>query len=217
MPLSEEIKPVSEPSSPSIVVITRPTPHYTPQPISVDLSKAVPLTNGGTTTTIFNLDESQASLNLSTESSGYVSNSTTSSLNQSGINGDDLELEKSALVMEQRLLTPIQSSFNALPMPTSASNGRRRTISSNSNRYAFSRATFLYSCLTHTIPLTAARSGVHRLLGRALARFTTSSRKTAERISKSASKPLKSNSQSRPMRKRRRTSRFSALLIVTSK
>lgn len=72
--------------------------------------------------------------------------------------------------------------------------------------------------LPHTqFPLTAARSGVHRLFGRALARFTTSSRKTAERISKSASKPLKSNSQSRPMRKRRRTSRFSALLIVTSK
>lgn len=135
LPLAEEIKPVSEPSSPSIVVITRPTPHYTPQPVTIDLSKAsaIPLTNGGTTT-IFNLDESQASLNLSTESSGYVSNSTTSSLNQSGSNGDDIELEKSALMMEQRLLTPIQSTFNALPMPTSASNGRRRTISSNSNR-----------------------------------------------------------------------------------
>lgn len=136
LPLAEEIKPVSEPSSPSIVVITRPTPHYTtPQPVTIDLSKAStnPLTNGGTTT-IFNLDESQASLNLSTESSGYVSNSTTSSLNQSGSNVDDIELEKSALMMEQRLLTPIQSTFNALPMPTSVNNGRRRTISSNSNR-----------------------------------------------------------------------------------
>jgi hypothetical protein len=95
------------------------------------------LTNGsGSSVTIYNIDESQTSLNLSTESSGYVSNSTTSSLgnvslNQSVINGDDLEMEKNAALMDQRLSAPAQSTFSALPMPR---DGRRRTISSNSNR-----------------------------------------------------------------------------------
>lgn len=133
--------------SPSLVVISRPSVNFTPQAVSIDLSKnanAIPLSNGAGSITIYNIDESQTSLNLSTESSGYVSNSTTSSLgnlslNQSVVNGDELELDGKAngattLIVDQRI--PIQSTFNALPMPaTSSSINRRRTISSNSNRF----------------------------------------------------------------------------------
>lgn len=141
--LAEEVKPISSPASPSLVVISRPNAHFAPQPITIDLSKNSPvkLTNGSSNSvTMFNIDESQTSLNLSAESSGYVSNSTSSSLNQSGTNGDDLELERSSTMMEHRLsTTPIQSTFSALPMPTSGSIGRRRTISSNSNRFEAKR------------------------------------------------------------------------------
>lgn len=104
------------------------------QTITVNLSKSSSVNNGpGNSITICNIDESQASLNLSAESSGYVSNSTTSSFNQSGANVEDTELEKTSSSIEQRLITPIQSTFSALPMPTISSE-RRRTISSNSNR-----------------------------------------------------------------------------------
>lgn len=134
----------AETSSPSLVVITRPSQ----QPVSIDLSKnanAVPLStisNGTSSITIYNIDESQASLNLSTESSGYVSNSTTSSLgnvslNQSIVNGDELEVDGkiTTLIVDQRISIPSPSTFNALPMPPSTSSlNRRRTISSNSNR-----------------------------------------------------------------------------------
>jgi hypothetical protein len=134
---------ITESPTPSLVVISRPPAHFTPQPVTIDLSKTstVPLTltNGNGVTTIYNIDESQTSLNLSAESSGYVSNSTTSSLgnvslNQSAVNGDDLEIERNVSLLDQRLSSvPMQSTFNALPMPTSMSGGRRRTISSNSN------------------------------------------------------------------------------------
>lgn len=146
---SEETKPISESPTPPLVIISRPTVHFTPQPVTIDFSKnsTVPLTlaNGSSTNnvTIFNIDESQASLNLSTESSGYVSNSTSSSLNQSGANGDDLEMEKNISLIEQRLITPSQSTFSALPMPPTVSNGRRRTISSNSNRFVHTKKLFL--------------------------------------------------------------------------
>ncbi|CRK88415.1 CLUMA_CG002184, isoform A [Clunio marinus] len=142
--LQKETKPKSESSpSPSLVVISRPPAHFTPQQVTIDLSKnsTIPstLSNGsGNSVTIYNIDESPTSLNLSTESSGYVSNSTTSSLgnlslNQSGVNGEDVESEKSSPLLDQKLSTPIQSTFSALPMPPSVSSGRRRTISSNSN------------------------------------------------------------------------------------
>ena len=139
----------SSSTSPSLVVISRPSANFTPQAVSIDLSKnanAIPLSlsNGTGNITIFNIDESQASLNLSTESSGYVSNSTTSSLgnlslNQSGANGDELEVDmksgSATLVVDQRIPLHSQSTFSALPMPPSTSSlGRRRTISSNSSR-----------------------------------------------------------------------------------
>lgn len=136
----------AEASSPSLVVITRPSQQQQ-QPVSIDLSKnAIPLStisNGTSSITIYNIDESQASLNLSTESSGYVSNSTTSSLgnvslNQSIVNGgDELEVDGkiTTLIVDQRISIPSPSTFNALPMPPSTSSlNRRRTISSNSNR-----------------------------------------------------------------------------------
>jgi hypothetical protein len=148
--LTDEAKPEcvsTSASSPSLVVISRPSVNYTSQAVSIDLSKnanAIPLSNGSGSITIYNINESQASLNLSTESSGYVSNSTTSSLgnlslNQSAMNGDELELEgkgngATTLIMDQRI--PIQSTFNTLSMPASSSSvNRRRTISSNSNRF----------------------------------------------------------------------------------
>jgi hypothetical protein len=146
----DDVKPVetvSSSSSPSLVLISRQPASFTPQSVSIDLSKSttnsIPIstiTNGTGSITIYNIDESQTSLNLSTESSGYVSNSTTSSignisLNQSGTNGDELDVEAKAtatLVVDQRIPTvQSQSTFNALPMPPSS---RRRTISSNSNR-----------------------------------------------------------------------------------
>lgn len=139
-----------------MVVISRSSgnSNFAPQAVSIDLSKnanAIPistLSNGnGHSITIYNIDESQASLNLSTESSGYVSNSTTSSLgnislNQSGIvNGEDLEIVDkngsgaTSLVVDQRISINSPSTFNALPIPPSTSGAnRRRTISSNSNR-----------------------------------------------------------------------------------
>lgn len=138
---TEEVKPNHVATSPSLMVISRSPVHITPQTVTIDLSKSVStplkMTNG-LGVTIYNIDESQTSLNLSAESSGYVSNSTTSSLgnvslNQSGSNGDDLEMEKNVSLLDQRLTVPNQSTFNALPMPPSVS-GRRRTISSNSNR-----------------------------------------------------------------------------------
>lgn len=142
--IAEEIKPNPEPSpAPSLVVISHPQPvHFTPQPVTIDLSKNSPLPltlTNGKSVTIYSIDESQTSLNLSAESSGYVSNSTTSSLgnlslNQSGVNGDDLEMEKSVSLLDQRLTAPMQSTFSALPMPPAISSGRRRTISTNSNR-----------------------------------------------------------------------------------
>lgn len=135
----EEIKTSSGSPTPSLIVISHSPVQFTPQPVSIDLSKSpsIPLNliNGsGSNVTIYNIEESQTSLNLSTESSGYVSNSTTSSLNQSALNGDDHDLEKNISLLDQRLSTPIQSTFSALPMPPSITNGRRRTISSNSNR-----------------------------------------------------------------------------------
>lgn len=143
-PFTEEVKPNQETPSPSLVVISRPPVHFNPQPVTIDLSKTstipLTLTNGsGNSGTIYNIDESQTSLNLSAESSGYVSNSTSSSLgnvslNQSAVNGDDLEMEKNSSLLDQRLSVPSQSTFSALPMPPSMSGGRRRTISSNSNR-----------------------------------------------------------------------------------
>jgi hypothetical protein len=163
----DDVKSIAAVSSPSLVVISRPSVNLTSQPVSFDLSKtnihnnnnSVPLTtlsNGTNSITIFNIDESQASLNLSTESSGYVSSTTSSlgnvSLNQSGINGDDLDIEvnngmvgkntpPTTLILDQHRLAALQTpqtTFNALPMPTTtplSSAGRRRTISSNSNRY----------------------------------------------------------------------------------
>lgn len=150
---------VSSPS-PSLVVISRPSVNFNPQSVSIDLSKStgnsIPLStisNGTNSITIYNIDESQTSLNLSTESSGYVSNSTTSSLgnvslNQSVTNGDEMEVDiknvvttlptttPTTLVLDQRI--PALQTFSALPMPQSSSSsssaGRRRTISSNSNR-----------------------------------------------------------------------------------
>lgn len=135
----EETKLGTESPTPALVVISRPPVNFITQPMTIDLSKnsTIPLSltnESSSNVTIYNIDESQTSLNLSAESSGYVSNSTTSSLNQSATNSDDLELEKNITLQDQRLLTPIQSTFSALPMPPSASNGRRRTISSNSNR-----------------------------------------------------------------------------------
>lgn len=144
--LTEESKPNPESPTPSLVVISNPSVLFTPQPTTIDLSKTstlsnqLTLTNGSSKSiTIYNIDESQSSLNLSAESSGYVSNNTTSSLgnlslNQSGVNGEDLEIEKSVSLLDQRLTAPLQSTFSALPMPPSMSGGRRRTISSNSNR-----------------------------------------------------------------------------------
>lgn len=140
--IAEEIKPNPESPAPSLVVISHPPVHFTPQPVTIDLSKNSPLPltlTNGKSITIYNIDESQTSLNLSAESSGYVSNSTTSSLgnlslNQSGVNGDDLEMEKSVSLLDQRLTAPMQSTFSALPMPPAMSSGRRRTISTNSNR-----------------------------------------------------------------------------------
>lgn len=150
-PLDDPVTVSTSSPSPSLVVISRPSVNFTPQAVSIDLSKntnAVPLSslsNGTGNITIFNIDESQTSLNLSTESSGYVSNSTTSSLgnislNQSAVNGDELELDgkgvsAATLIVDQRIPLHSQSTFSALPMPPSTSSaGRRRTISSNSNR-----------------------------------------------------------------------------------
>ena len=145
----EETSPIvtitnTESPTPSLVVISRPSVQFTPQPVTIDLSKssAVPLTlTNGSGITIYSIDESQNSINLSAESSGYVSNSTSSSLgnlslNQSAVNGDDLEIERNVSLLDQRLSSaPMQSTFSALPMPASVSGERRRTISSNSNRW----------------------------------------------------------------------------------
>lgn len=153
------VETVSSPS-PSLVVISRPTVNFNPQSVSIDLSKntgnPIPLStlsNGTNSITIYNIDESQTSLNLSTESSGYVSNSTTSSLgnvslNQSVSNGDEMEVDikstvpttvPTTLILDQRIPALQTQTFSALPMPQSSSSsssaGRRRTISSNSNRY----------------------------------------------------------------------------------
>lgn len=206
--IPEKTKPSSESSSPSLVVISRPPVNFTPQPVTIDLSKtsSVPLTltNGsGSSVTVYNIDESQTSLNLSTESSGYVSNSTSSSLNQSAVNGDDLEIEKNISLLDQRLSTPVPSSFSALPMPPSVSNGRRRTISSNSNRWV--RETILcvvWSTICGFI-LIAVLCGVRQLFGLGHVKFTTSLRKTVEHISRSVLRLWKSSCQLHQMRKRR--------------
>ncbi|XP_070490181.1 uncharacterized protein [Chironomus tepperi] len=161
---SDDLKPVETVSSPSpsLVVISRPTVNFNPQSVSIDLSKStgnpIPLStlsNGTNSITIYNIDESQTSLNLSTESSGYVSNSTTSSLgnvslNQSVTNGDEMEVDiktttvptttPTTLILDQRIPALQTQTFSALPMPQSSSSsssaGRRRTISSNSNSSA---------------------------------------------------------------------------------
>ncbi|KAL7016410.1 hypothetical protein ACKWTF_010017 [Chironomus riparius] len=159
---SDDLKPVETVSSPtpSLVVISRPSVNFNPQSVSIDLSKttgnSIPLStlsNGTNSITIYNIDESQTSLNLSTESSGYVSNSTTSSLgnvslNQSVTNGDEMEVDiksipitaPTTLVLDQRIPALQTQTFCALPMPQSSSSsssvGRRRTISSNSNSSA---------------------------------------------------------------------------------
>jgi hypothetical protein len=160
----DDLKPMEAVSSPSpsLVVISRPSVNFNPQSVSIDLSKStgnsIPLStisNGTNSITIYNIDESQTSLNLSTESSGYVSNSTTSSLgnvslNQSVTNGDEMEVDiksvmtsvptttPTTLVLDQRIPALQTQTFSALPMPQSSSSsssaGRRRTISSNSNR-----------------------------------------------------------------------------------
>lgn len=152
-------------TSPSLVVISRPPVNFNPQTVSIDLSKntgnPIPIStisNGSNSITIYNIDESQTSLNLSTESSGYVSNSTTSSLgnvslNQSVTNGEDMEIDgkiatsttATPLVLDQRIPSlQSQSTFNVLPQSSSSSSsaGRRRTISSNSNRYCSNIFTF---------------------------------------------------------------------------
>lgn len=131
-----------------IIVTTHPNVQYISEPITIDLPQSLPLPltipNGIiNNVTLYNIDESHASLNLSTGSSGYSTSSIgNSSLNQSAP-AEDLvvvELEKNVAVPEQfdeNFLTQQQqqlSSFNPLQIPSSLLIGRRRTISSNSNR-----------------------------------------------------------------------------------
>ena len=149
--LTDEINaqmPVESPIIESpIIVTTQPNVQYTSEPITIDLSNNLPLPltipNGIiSNVTLYNIDESHASLNLSTGSSGYSTSSIgNNSLNQSNP-ADDLvvvDIEKSVAVPEQfdeNFLTQQQqlSSFNPLQIPPDLLIGRRRTISSNSNR-----------------------------------------------------------------------------------
>lgn len=80
----------------------------------------------------YNINET---LNLSTDSSGYITSNNISATSSSLINNaDDSEIEKS-FEDQKALNKPIsQSEFSATTTPNSLSHVRRRTVSSNSSR-----------------------------------------------------------------------------------
>jgi hypothetical protein len=86
-----------------------------------------------TVPTAYNINET---LNLSTDSSGYItSNNISSTTNSSFINNaDDSEIEKT--FEEHKILNkPVsQNEASSTTTPTSLSHARRRTVSSNSSR-----------------------------------------------------------------------------------
>ena len=101
--------------------------------ITSNNSQTPTIKNGVVSQQLFSVDES---LNLSAESSGYISNSTNSSIGNISLNHSQaLELlgdfEKSSLELQK--IQQQQATFSTL---AGSSNGRRRTISSNSNRLA---------------------------------------------------------------------------------
>lgn len=102
---------------------------------TTELSRsAIPIPNVEKTLTIYSLNEN---LNLSTDSSGYVtcnnvsSSGSNSSFNQTTANPEDLEINKGSA--DQNVLDQPQS-LCMLTNVTSSTHVRRRTISSNSNR-----------------------------------------------------------------------------------
>lgn len=122
--------------------------------------------------TIFNhIDESNTSLNLTSDTSGYLSNSTDTSLMNASFSHkiivpsaveENLEKGGAQAILqpqtEQQLQQEVQriqqqAAFNPLPLPNSTITGsRRRTISSNSNRWVREILLKLNFCSNNFIP-----------------------------------------------------------------
>ncbi len=120
--------------------------HPLAKPLQIPNGAIVSTSTPHNNITLYNIDESQSSLNLSTESSGYLSNSTNSSMVNISFNHTNVvphdepsELDKATSSQAELLLQEVQRiqqavAFNPVQLPTSTISGRRRTISSNSNR-----------------------------------------------------------------------------------
>lgn len=112
-------------------------------------TSSIPTSHNNSTITLYNhIDESHTSLNLTSDSSGYLTNSTDTSLASVSFNHkanvptlDEINYDKGPQShSEQQLQQEVQriqqqATFNPVQLAASSmTSGRRRTISSNSNR-----------------------------------------------------------------------------------
>lgn len=125
-----------------ITTVPQNVNHTIVKPLQIPNGAIVSTSTPHNNITLYNIDESQSSLNLSTESSGYLSNSTNSSMVNISFSHTNVPHDEPSESSSQQQVDQLQQevqriqqqvAFNPVQLPTSTISGRRRTISSNSN------------------------------------------------------------------------------------